>query len=182
MQNASVNCHYLDPQLVREPPRLELNFTFPLEHVTELIALGDRLSSVAVDKFGIVGKTIQNAWCFPPTNYELYPTTQVSSIGTLVLFPLTMFQFFPMKLLPKSIHNPVICRVSIACWMQTLVAHCLLKTLSVDPVSSAVQAAVQADDASSTTISYLRLRFLRDICSFSPLQVQTRINYWSTRC
>ena len=52
MQDATENCHY--PELVGEPLRLELNFTFPLEHVTELIVLGDRMSSVAVDKFVVV--------------------------------------------------------------------------------------------------------------------------------
>ena len=36
--------------------RLELNFTFALEHVTEVIVLGERMSSVAVDKFGVVGE------------------------------------------------------------------------------------------------------------------------------
>ena len=57
MQDATENCHY--PELVGEPLRLELNFTFPLEHVTELIVLGERMSSVADDKFGVVG---QNIW------------------------------------------------------------------------------------------------------------------------
>ena len=56
MQHATENFHY--PELVGEPLRLELNFTFPLEHVTELIVLGERMSSVAVDKFGVVGKSI----------------------------------------------------------------------------------------------------------------------------
>ena len=56
MQDATERCHY--PELVGEPLRLELNFTFPLEHVTELIVLGERMSSVAVDKFGVVGKNI----------------------------------------------------------------------------------------------------------------------------
>ena len=56
MQDSTENCHY--PELVGEPLRLELNFTFPLEHVTELIVLGKRMSSVAVDKFGVVGKNI----------------------------------------------------------------------------------------------------------------------------
>ena len=54
MQDATENCHY--PELVGEPLRLELKFTFALEHVTELIVLGKRWSSVAVDKFGVVGK------------------------------------------------------------------------------------------------------------------------------
>ena len=53
MQDATENCHY--PELVGEPLRLELNFTFPPEHVTELIVLGERMSSVAVDKFAVVG-------------------------------------------------------------------------------------------------------------------------------
>ena len=39
MQDATENCRY--PELVGEPPRLELNFTFLLEHVTELIVLGE---------------------------------------------------------------------------------------------------------------------------------------------
>ena len=56
MQDATENCHY--PELAGEPLRLELNFTFPLEHVTELLVLGERMSSVAVDKFGVVEKNI----------------------------------------------------------------------------------------------------------------------------
>ena len=56
MHDATENCH--NPELVEEPLRLELNFTFPLEHVTELIVLGERMSSVAIHKFGVVGKII----------------------------------------------------------------------------------------------------------------------------
>ena len=56
MQDATEKCHYLE--LVGEPLKLELNFTFPLEHVFELIVLGERMSSVADDKFGVVGKNI----------------------------------------------------------------------------------------------------------------------------
>ena len=56
MQDATENCHY--PDLIGEPLRLELNFTFPLEHFTELIVLGERMSSVAAHKFGVVGKNI----------------------------------------------------------------------------------------------------------------------------
>ena len=39
MQDATENCHY--PELVGEPLRPELNFTFPLEHFTELILVGE---------------------------------------------------------------------------------------------------------------------------------------------
>ena len=56
MQDATENCHYVE--LVGEPLKLELNFTNNLENVTELIALGERMSSVAVDKFGGVGKNV----------------------------------------------------------------------------------------------------------------------------
>ena len=56
MQDATENCH--NPELVGEPLRLELIFTFLLERVTELSVLGERRTSVAVDKFGVVGKNI----------------------------------------------------------------------------------------------------------------------------
>ena len=56
MQDATENCHY--PELVGEPLRLELSSTNPLENVTELIVLGERMSSVAVDKFGVVRKNV----------------------------------------------------------------------------------------------------------------------------
>ena len=54
MQDATENRHY--PEVVREPLRLELIFTFLLEHATELIVLAEGTSSVAVDKFDVVGK------------------------------------------------------------------------------------------------------------------------------
>ena len=50
MQDATENCHYTG--LVGEPLRLELNFTQPLENVTELFVVGEHMSSVVVDKFG----------------------------------------------------------------------------------------------------------------------------------
>ena len=56
MQDSTENCHYRE--LVGEPLRLRLNFTNPLENVTELIVLGERISSVAVDEFGVVGKNV----------------------------------------------------------------------------------------------------------------------------
>ena len=56
MQDAAENCHY--PELDGEPLRLELNFTHPLGNVTEFIVFGEGMSSVAVDKFGVVGKNV----------------------------------------------------------------------------------------------------------------------------
>ena len=54
MQDATTHCRYLE--LIDEPLRVELNFNEALENVTEVIMLGERMSSVAVDKFGVVGK------------------------------------------------------------------------------------------------------------------------------
>ena len=65
MQDATENCHYLE--LVGEPLRLEQNFTFPQEHVTEHFVAGKRMFSVAVDKFGVVGKSIRNQYCSSPS-------------------------------------------------------------------------------------------------------------------
>ena len=56
MQDATENCHYTE--LVGEPLRLELNFTNLLENVTDLIVLGERMLSFAVDKFDVVGKNV----------------------------------------------------------------------------------------------------------------------------
>ena len=52
MQDATDNCYY--SELVGKPLRLELNFTFRLRHVTELILLGEQMPSVVVNKFGFV--------------------------------------------------------------------------------------------------------------------------------
>ena len=73
MQDATENCHY--PKLVGELLRLKLNFTFPREHVTELIVLGEQMSSVAADRLGVVVSKMDNV---SPANNQPYPTTQVS--------------------------------------------------------------------------------------------------------
>ena len=56
MQDATEHCHY--PELIGEPLRLELYFSSPLQNVTQVIVLGERMSSVAVDKYGVVGKNL----------------------------------------------------------------------------------------------------------------------------
>ena len=56
MQDATEHCHY--PELIREPLGLELYFSSPLEKVTEVFVLGERMSCVAVDKFGVVAKNL----------------------------------------------------------------------------------------------------------------------------
>ena len=55
-QDATEHCHYSD--LIGEPLRLELYFSSPLETFTEVTVLGERISCVAVDKFGVVGKNL----------------------------------------------------------------------------------------------------------------------------
>ena len=55
-QDATEHCHY--PGLIGEPLRLELHFGSPLENVTKVIVLGERMSCVAGDKFGVVGKKL----------------------------------------------------------------------------------------------------------------------------
>ena len=56
MQDATEHCHY--PELIGEPLRLELYFSTPLETATEVIVSGERMSCVAVDKFGVVEKNL----------------------------------------------------------------------------------------------------------------------------
>ena len=56
MQDATERCHH--PKLSGEPLRLELCFSSPLEKVREVIVLGEHMSSVAVDKYGVVGKNL----------------------------------------------------------------------------------------------------------------------------
>ena len=53
MQDATEHCHY--SELIGEPLILELYFSSPLENVKEVTVLGERMSSVAVDKFGVEG-------------------------------------------------------------------------------------------------------------------------------
>ena len=56
MQDACEHCHY--PELIGKPLRLELYFSSPLENNTKVIVLVERMSFVAVDKFGVVRKNL----------------------------------------------------------------------------------------------------------------------------
>ena len=56
MQDVTEHFHY--QELIGEPLRLELYFSSPLENVTEIFVLGERMSCVAVGKFGVVGKNL----------------------------------------------------------------------------------------------------------------------------
>ena len=76
MRDANKKCHY--PELVGESLRLELSFTFPLEHITKLNMLGQRMPPVAVDKIAVLGKSFQIGECFSAANNQSYLATQVS--------------------------------------------------------------------------------------------------------
>ena len=56
MQDATEHGQY--PELIGQQLRLELYFISPLKNVTEVIVMGEGMSSVAVDKFGVVGKNL----------------------------------------------------------------------------------------------------------------------------
>ena len=56
LQDGSETCRYAE--LVAEPMRLELNFTFRLEKQTELLVLRELMTSDAVEELGVVGKNI----------------------------------------------------------------------------------------------------------------------------
>ena len=56
LQDAGENIHY--PELSGESIRLEMFFDRPLRSVTELIVLGERMSTVKIDQFGTVAKNV----------------------------------------------------------------------------------------------------------------------------
>ena len=125
MQDATEKCHY--PELVGEPLRREINFSNPLENVTELIVLGERMPSVAVDKFGVVGKNVRNWMILLCNNLSL--VSLCSNSGTSVRSALTMFQLLIMTILLLSTRNPAICRVNIGSWLQISDRNYILQTL-----------------------------------------------------
>ena len=55
MQDATENCYY--PELVGEPLMLELNFTFPLEHVSEFIVMGNECLRLRLRSLVLLEKT-----------------------------------------------------------------------------------------------------------------------------
>ena len=135
-----------NPELFGEPLRLELNFAFPLQHVTELIALGERKSSVAVDKVGVVGKK-----CL---DWIRFLSSKRSIVSRYSQFCNTATQQNAGRALGND------CKVS------SPIAFCRLFRRIHFP-----QAAVQADDDRTSTVSAQRLQFLHKICSFSYFHV-----------
>ena len=56
LQDAVESIHHLE--LSRESIRLEMFFDRPLGNVTEIIVLGERMSTVKIDQFGTVAKNV----------------------------------------------------------------------------------------------------------------------------
>ena len=56
LQDAAEQLYY--PELSGESLRLEIFFQFPLEQVTEVIVLKERISKIQIDKFGTVAKKV----------------------------------------------------------------------------------------------------------------------------
>ena len=56
LQDAGENVHY--PELSGESIRLEMFFDRSLRNVTEIIVLGERMSTVKIDQFGTVANNV----------------------------------------------------------------------------------------------------------------------------
>ena len=80
MQDATENSHY--PELVGELLRLELNITYPLEHVTELKVLGEWLFLVSLKKFGVVGKKTKMDDVSPQQPINRIPLLNYQHLGS----------------------------------------------------------------------------------------------------
>ena len=108
MEKSTENCHYRE--LVGEPLRLELYFTMPLEHVTELTELRKRMSPIAVKIIGLVGKKITNGKPCSPAKWLI--ASLYSRIGMFCHSLQIMFQFFLVKNSPLRNSNPAKRRVT----------------------------------------------------------------------
>ena len=91
-QDATENCH--NPELVRPSLKLELNFTFPPQHVTEFVVLGERM--LQLTNLAQLEENSKEIWllCSKKSIASFF-----WSVGTLGHFPSIMFQLFPMRLL-----------------------------------------------------------------------------------
>ena len=95
-QDATENCHY--PVLVGEPLRLQLNFTFLPEHVTEIIVLGEECHRLQLTSLVLLERTSKMDKV--SLQHKKSTVYHYWNIGTVALFPPTMFQLLTMTLLP----------------------------------------------------------------------------------
>ena len=127
MQDATEICIY--SEVNGEPLKLELNFTFPLEHVTQLIVLGERTSSVAVEMLGVFGKKtskIVNVSCHQTINRLPKLKSYHRSSSTFDYVPTHDNDTFAIIMTQISNMQGEHCIT-----MQTLVVHCFLQTFLV---------------------------------------------------
>ena len=162
MQDPTEKYHY--PGLVGETLRLELNFTSLLEHVTELIVLGERLSAVAVDKFGAVEKII---WKDNVSLQRIFNRVPPFKYRYLVSFPSDYVPLFSndtfaiIKTQPSNMQGEH--------WIMIANSHPKLFFCRLSRATHFPHAAVRINDSTSTIISSQRLRFLCSLCSVSSL-------------
>ena len=176
MREAAENSQY--PELVGEPLRVEQNVCFSLEHVTQLIVLEKRTSSVALDmlvllerKFKIDNVAIQqllNRILLVKYRYlgsflfNCVPTLPIETFATIKTQTTNMLgEYWEM------IANP-----RLKCFLQT---HSEVNFTIYSSSST-------SSNASTTTVPFWRLWFQLDICSFQSLQVPARRSYRSSRC
>ena len=172
MQHATENCLY--PKLVVELLRLQLNFTFPLEHVTKHIVLREWMSSVAVEKFGVAGKNLWIGWRCSSGRNQSHLSTEI----TVLCFILFKLYLDPSRW--DCCHYEYATE-QFASWALDI-GRKLLSQLSFCRPSrrwklQLPRAAVQADDAKTFTVPSQCLRFLHDFCRFSSLQGPTNLNH-----
>ena len=106
MQDATENVLY--SELVGEP--MELNFTFLLEPITELIVLRERMLSVGFDKFAVIVKCTEMDKFSLQQFFERFPIFKDRYRGSSLshYVPTLNIDTFPLQT-----GNPVICRVSM---------------------------------------------------------------------
>ena len=122
MQDVTETYHYLE--LVGEPLRLELGLTHPHENFTEFLVLGERMWSVAFEKFGVAGKIVKK-WIILLCKKRSI-VSLCSNFGTSVRSPQTIFPLLTTTLLLLSTRNPAICRVNIGSLLQISDMICIL--------------------------------------------------------
>ena len=163
LQVATENCQY--PELIGEPPRLVLGLPFPIEHVTELIALGERMPSVALDKFGAAGEN---------SEMDTVPFQQIFS--RIPLFKLRYRGAFISDYVPAfdndifALINTQPSKMQGELWIMIASSRQIL--FFKDSRSWKVQflyATLREDGARITTVPSQRVRLLHDISSFSSL-------------
>ena len=172
MQDSTENCHY--PEVVGEPLRLELNITFSIELATQLFVQRERISLVAVDKFGVVG---------PKDNFSLQQI-----INRILLLKCRYHGFFPSDYVP-TLDNDIFAIITTQpSKMQS--EHWIM-------IANAFQKLCFADALGHKKYSFFMQQYEQMVpeplqshpafavstrCSFSSLQIPTRRNYRSSRC